>query len=240
MLFGGDDDRGRARRPVDALLMLMAVGVFTAAALVSDRAQSQEQRIVSAAVTLLGWLDPLWRAAYASLIGLALLVAVACFVTRRWRVCRDLVIALAATYLVGYPVGRSVRSDWPSLTEKLWATLGQYPALRLGGAVAVLVVAAPELTRTARVFAAWLVGLASLGIVVIEVAYPSSVLGGLALGLAVAALVRLVFGSSAGFPGAARVAAGLQELGVDAVRPRHRHAPTPRRSEVRRHGCLRP
>jgi uncharacterized membrane protein YbhN (UPF0104 family) len=197
-------------------LLLFALAVFTAAALVSDRAQSQEERLVSAAATLLGWLDPLWRAVYASLIGFALLVAVACFAGRRWRICRDLVIALTATYLIGYPVGRSVRDEWPSLTEKLWATLGQYPALRLAGAVAVLAVAAPELTRTARVLAAWLVGLSSVAVVVIGVAYPSSVLGGLALGSAVASLVRLAFGSSAGFPGAARVATSLQELGIDA------------------------
>ena len=152
VLFGGEDGRGRSRRPVDGLLLLFAVGVFTSAALVSDRTQSQEQTLVSAAATLLGWLDPFWRAAYAVLIAVALLVVGACLATHRWRVCRDMAIALAATYLIGYPVGRSVRSDWPSLTEKLWATLGQYPALRLAGAVAVLVVAAPELTRTARVF----------------------------------------------------------------------------------------
>jgi uncharacterized membrane protein YbhN (UPF0104 family)/tRNA A-37 threonylcarbamoyl transferase component Bud32 len=60
----------------------------------------------------------------------------------------------------------------------------------------------------------WLVLLAAVAAVVVEQAAPSAVLGGAALGLAAGALIRLIFGSSAGFPDRDRVLTGLDDLGL--------------------------
>jgi glycosyltransferase 2 family protein len=214
LLFTGEDSRGRLRRPVDGLLVLFAIALFATASVVASLSGVSEQQAVNAARTLLGWLADAWRVAYTSALLYACVVIVAALVTKRWRLSRDLLIAVVVVLVIGFPVGRAARPDWPSLTEGLWTASGQYPALRLAAAVAVLVVAGPELTRMARLVSLFVVVSGGLGAVVLGIAYPSSILGGITLGFTVTGLVRLVFGSSAGFPTPARVLAGLTELGV--------------------------
>src|SRR5262249_9199445 len=135
-----------------------------------------------------------------------------------------LLLAIAAVLIIGLVVGRAVRSDWPSLVEGLWRSSEQYPAWRLSVVVAIVLVAGPELTRSARLLGAWVVGLGAVGAAVVGIGFPSAILGGIGLGISVAALVRLVFGTSAGFPPADRVSAGLAELGisVEGLRIAHR------------------
>ena len=65
-----------------------------------------------------------------------------------------------------------------------------------------------------RVVAVWLVGLASLGVLALEIALPADVLAGLALGLGAGALVRLALGSPLGAPPMDRVRGELESLGV--------------------------
>jgi uncharacterized membrane protein YbhN (UPF0104 family)/tRNA A-37 threonylcarbamoyl transferase component Bud32 len=79
----------------------------------------------------------------------------------------------------------------------------------------VIVVVGPELVRTVRVVATWLVPLAALGAVVLGAALPSGGLAGLALGLGAGALARLIFGSAAGVPPTGQVRGALASLGVD-------------------------
>lgn len=220
VLFAADVAHGRLRRPVDALLVLLAALLFVIASVIADTAEADEPDVVEATATLLGWFDTAWRAVYALTLAYAVVIVAAAVLTRRWRVSRDLVLAVAAAVVVAAPVGRLVRSDWPSLTEDLWEASDQYPAVRLAAAVAVLAVAGPELTRTARLWAVWLAAAGGTGAVALGIAYPSSVLGALALGLAVGGLVRLAFGSTRGFPSPARVVAGLTELGVRIERLR--------------------
>jgi uncharacterized membrane protein YbhN (UPF0104 family)/tRNA A-37 threonylcarbamoyl transferase component Bud32 len=86
--------------------------------------------------------------------------------------------------------------------------------VRLAGATAVIVVVGPELVRTARVLATWLVPLASLGAVVLGAALPSGALAGLALGLGAGAIARLAFGTAAGVPPTAQVRDAMVSLGV--------------------------
>ena len=158
-LFLDDEVRGRRRRPVDGLLVLIAALLLVVASLVANDSDLNEQRAVIAARTLLGWFDTGWRILYAAALGYGLLVLLAVLVTRRWQLSRDLLIALAAVLLIGLTIGRAVGGDWPSVTERLWPSVNQYPALRLAAVTAVLAVVGPELTRPARLVAVWLVGL---------------------------------------------------------------------------------
>jgi hypothetical protein len=73
----------------------------------------------------------------------------------------------------------------------------------------------PELVRPVRLLAIWLVGLASLGVVALEIALPRTFSPGLAVGLGAGAVVRLALGSPLGAPPIARVRAALSSLGVD-------------------------
>ena len=56
---------------------------------------------------------------------------------------------------------------------------------------------------------------AALGAVALEAVSPAGALGGLGLGIAVGALVRVAFGSAAGMPSVERVATALATLGVE-------------------------
>src|SRR5262249_10841721 len=91
------------------------------------------------------------------------------------------------------------------------------PELRLAGATAVLAVVGPELVRPVRLFAIWLIPLATLGAVAFDAALPSAALAALALGLGAAALTRLVFGTAAGVPPTNEVRRDLATLGVEVT-----------------------
>jgi MoxR-like ATPase len=103
------------------------------------------------------------------------------------------VISLAVIVVVGLAslLGSLVDSDWLPAEADLWSRWG-FPEVRLAFAVAVLVVASPELIRAVRTVATWLVLLAAVGTVALEAASPSRALAGLALGLAAGAFVELL------------------------------------------------
>jgi uncharacterized membrane protein YbhN (UPF0104 family)/tRNA A-37 threonylcarbamoyl transferase component Bud32 len=90
-----------------------------------------------------------------------------------------------------------------------------YPTLRLVVLAAVFFVAAPELTRPARRVQWLLLVAVSASVLAVTDGYPAGVLGSLALGWAVAAVVHLAFGSPDGVPDPDAVRADAAELGVE-------------------------
>jgi glycosyltransferase 2 family protein len=204
----------RNRRTVDGLLLAAGALLAGAAAVVASAAPDQDEEVAQALVTVLGWAGPLWRAVFVGALAVAVVIAVDVVLRRRWAMVRDLLLALVVVVGVGGVLGGVVESDWFSVEADLWSRWG-FPELRLACVAAVVAVTGPELVRPARVLAAWLVGLAALGAVVLEAALPSDVLGGLALGLGGAALVRLAFGTAAGVPPPERVRLALAALGVE-------------------------
>jgi hypothetical protein len=163
---------------------------------------------------VLGWAGALWRTAFFGLLGLAAVIVVDVLLRRRWDLARDLLVAAVGVVGMAVLLGRAVESDWFPLKVHLLSRWG-YPELRLAGATAVIVVVGPELVRTVRVVATWLVPLAALGEVVLGAALPSGALAGLALGLGAGALARLIFGSAAGVPPTAQVRGAMVSLGVE-------------------------
>src|SRR4029450_6016390 len=134
---------------------------------------------------------------------------------------RDIALAAGVVFGVSELLARVVDDAWPSVGDML-RRVGDpsFPAARLALVSAVALVAAPELTRPARRGAAALVGLTAVASLVLGAAYPSQVLGGVGLGLGVGALVRLSFGSSAGFPSIprGRAAPAARGVGADGLR----------------------
>jgi uncharacterized membrane protein YbhN (UPF0104 family)/tRNA A-37 threonylcarbamoyl transferase component Bud32 len=204
----------RNRRTVDGLLLAAGALLAGAAAVVASAAPDQDEEVAQALVTVLGWAGPLWRAVFVGALAVAVVIVVDVVLRRRWAMVRDLLLALVVVVGVAGVLGGVVESDWFSVEADLWSRWG-FPELRLACVAAVVAVTGPELVRPARVLAAWLVGLGALGAVVLEAALPSDVLGGLALGLGGAALVRLAFGTAAGVPPAERVRLALAALGVE-------------------------
>jgi glycosyltransferase 2 family protein len=204
----------RNRRTIDAVLVLATAVVTALAAVVARSAPEVDEEIGDAVATVLGWAPGVWRAALLGALGLALVVVAAALLRKRWLLARDVLIALALVLLVGGGLARIVDSEWIPLDVHVLSHWG-FPELRIASVAAVIAVSRPELVRPVRLLALWLLGLAAVGALALEIALPSEVLAGLALGLGAGALVRLAFGSPLGVPPLERVRTALASLGVD-------------------------
>ena len=204
----------RNRRTVDGVLVAGAAVLVGLQVVVARSATDTDERIGEALATLFGWAPGFWRAVLLLTIALALLIVVDAIVRRRWLLVRDLAIALLLVNLVASLLAQIVDSEWLQAEVDPLSYWG-FPELRIACVMAVIAVARPELVRPVRVAAIWLVVLASLGVVALEIALPADVLAGLALGLGSGALVRLLLGSPLGAPPIDRVRRALGSLGVD-------------------------
>ena len=204
----------RNRRTIDAVFLLVAAIVVGLTAVIARSAPEDDEAVAEALTTVLGWAGALWRTAFVGLLALAAVIVLDVLLRRRWSLARDLLVGAVVLLGAGAVLGRVVESDWLPVEGHLLSSWG-YPELRLAAATAVVVMAGPELVRWARVFATWLVPLATLGAVVLGAALPSAALGALALGLGVGAIVRIAFGSAAGVPPTEQVRAAMLALGVE-------------------------
>lgn len=205
---------GRNRRTIDAVLLGAMVVFAGAAAAIAVSAPGQDEAVGQALVTILGWTEGLWRALVVALLVLALVVVVDVLVRRRWRLARDVLVALAVLAGAGSVLGQVVGPSWFAVDTDLWSRWG-FPEYRLAAAAAVVAVVGPELVVPARRLLGWLLALAAVALLAMAAALPSDVLAALALGLGSGALVRLLFGSAAGIPPDDIVRESMQSLGVD-------------------------
>jgi glycosyltransferase 2 family protein len=206
----------RNRRTIDGVVLAAGAIVTGLAAVIASSAAGQDADVAEALTTVLGWAEAVWRVAFVSALALALVVVADGLLRRRWLLARDLIAALLLLVGLGVVLGRVVESDWFPLEAHLLSQWG-FPELRLAAATAVLAVAGPELVQPVRRLATWLVPLAALGTVALDAALPSGALGGLALGLGAASLVRLAFGTAAAVPPAEQVRNALATLGVNVT-----------------------
>jgi glycosyltransferase 2 family protein len=214
MLTAAEPGR-RNRRTIDGVLVAIAAVLAGLAGVVARSAPAVDEETGQAVATVLGWAPGLWRAALLGTLALALIVVADALFHRRWLLARDVVIALVVANVAGSALSRIVDSEWLQIEVHPLSRWG-FPELRIACVVAVIAVARPELVRPVRLLAIWLIGLASVGALALEIARPSEVLGGLALGLGAGAIVRLAFGSPLWVPPIERVRTALASLGVDA------------------------
>src|SRR5262249_20655370 len=203
----------RNKRTIDGVLLSGAAVVLCLAAAIAAAAVKEDESVEHGLTTLLGWADPFWRVAWVGALGLAAVVVLDILVRRRWLLLRDLVVALAVVGGLGLVLGGVVASDWLPLDAHLLSGWG-FPELRLAWTTAILVVAGPELVRPVREAAAVLVPRAAGAAIVRGPALPSAAPARIPFRLCGAALVRLLFGTAAGFPSTARVRGELASLGV--------------------------
>jgi uncharacterized membrane protein YbhN (UPF0104 family) len=213
-----DEEPGRRhKRPADALLLLVAGALAVVGALTADARDGSEPTALQSFAQLFGWFDAGWRVIYLAALAFGAAVLLEALALRRWSLVRDQLLAVAASLAAGLLIAHGIYGSWPGVREGLLSPSTKYPAFRLAAVAAILVVAAPVLTHTARLLGIGLVTLSVPALLALEIEYPSSLLGGVALGVAAASVVRLIMGSSAGFPSRGRVLAGLSELDLAVV-----------------------
>ena len=91
-----------------------------------------------------------------------------------------------------------------------------YPSARIAIIVAVIGAAAPYVTRPARVFGWIVVALLAASALYLGAAFPNDLFAGVLLGVTVASLVHLVFGSPGSRPTIPQITEALARLGVVA------------------------
>jgi uncharacterized membrane protein YbhN (UPF0104 family)/tRNA A-37 threonylcarbamoyl transferase component Bud32 len=212
-LLSPSEPGGRNRRPVDVFFLLAGAVVAGLTAVVAASAPGVDATVAEALDTVLGWAGGLWKTVLVGLLALALVVVVDTIVRRRFDLTRDVVVALLVLAGTGSALGAAAESDWFPVEGHLLSHWG-FPDLRLAAATAIVVVVGPELVRSVRLVAIWLIPLAVLSAIVVGSARPSEALGAVALGVFAGALVRLVFGSAAGIRPVLIVRSQLAALGV--------------------------
>ncbi len=222
VFFAAPADDPRARRPIDVAVLcasVLAVGLLGW----SHRARSEVD------VRILDFLDdgiPGWLSGTATIVfvlgglySLALIVGIAVFGRGRGAIARDMVVGevlvVAGLIVAAYLAGPEFPDFLPEIAER--DGFPSFPVVRLAMTVAAIRVAGPYLSVPMRKVGLRLLLAMSLSAMVLTYGTVSSVLGGLALGIAAAAAIHLLFGSGSGIPSRARILAALHEVDLDVA-----------------------
>ena len=149
--------------------------------------------------------------------GVAIVLVALAMIARRWEIARDIALSAAGTAAVsgilvallgsrgGRPSGIVIQGYYLS-----------FPVLQVALFMAVATAALPYLARSVQRLIEIFIALVALASAVGGHGLPVNVLGSLAIGWGVTAVVRLTFGSPLGLPSARDVGLLLAELGIRA------------------------
>ena len=166
-----------------------------------------------------GIFDVIWGLAFDLVQIWVIVIAVLAMIRRRWGLLRDWAVSLAITIGAVALVGWIVDDTVPSILDGIGPADGAtaFPSLALAGGAAAVTVANPYLVGPLRKLGRWLIGIAWLSGLVLDVATPGEALCAVAIGWAAGALVHLVFGSPDATPSLDDLRASLRAIGVDAT-----------------------
>ncbi len=206
------------RRPGDALRAVVAAVLFVPLALHAHHPTATEEAVVRFFESIPHGARTLFLILYqlSALWAVGLLV-VTVILLRRWRLARDLVVAAAAAWILGRLTAFWVHDTglWSAFRVTFDLTgAPRFPMVRVGVAVATVLVASPHLTRPTRRIGQWLVFLLALSSLYLSRGAPTDLIAAIVLGWGVAHAVEYIFGTPVGRPSARQVEAALAALGV--------------------------
>ena len=216
--FAPVGDGQRRRRGSDGLRLVSAVLALLGCLLIiryGYRVDRAITRVVNPPPASISWLVTVVYDAGAFGVT-AVLVALA-LVARRLEVARDIALSVIGTAAVAGLLMLLVGSDGgrgPGTAIHGYSV--HFPVLQIAAFMAVATASIPYLARTLQRLVQIFVVLVALASVVGGHGLPINVLGSMAIGWGVTAIVHLVFGSSLGLPSTNDVVLLLQELSVAA------------------------
>ena len=227
-VFGHADERPYRRLTGDWVRLVLAAVVVAISTANPQFLQAAERTLDAFFATLPGSLDGVFEIALAVgyLWGLALVV-IAALVARRFRLATVIAAGgLLARFLarfLGFAVGGA--GTWSSVGKAFGTDdPGSYPTVRLAVLAAVVLVASPFLTRPVRRLGQLVLLVLAPGMMVLGLGGIDAVVGALALGWGVAAILHLALGSPAGpsdhGPGGGRAGRARRRHHVGRPHPR--------------------
>jgi uncharacterized membrane protein YbhN (UPF0104 family)/tRNA A-37 threonylcarbamoyl transferase component Bud32 len=222
--FGHADERPYRRLTGDWIRVVLAASLVSLSALHYGDPSTTEGNVDKLVSELPDGVQGVFEAlSRLGSIWAVLLVGAAALVARRWRMAMVLVSAGGAAWFVGRLVGfLAAGQQLTSALSSVFDTAKQptYPTVPLAVITAVILAAAPFLSRPTRRLGEGVVALTVLGTLYWSGGTTNAVLCGFLVGWGVAAALHLAFGSPAGRPTIRQVEAALDELGVPATNVR--------------------
>ena len=215
-MFAPAGDGQRRRRGSDGVRLacaVLALGCCLVVIRYNSRIDQAIVQVIHPPPRSITWLvTVVYRAgSYGIAIALALLAVVA----RRWEMARDIALGAAGTAAVSGILVLLLGSNGGRPGGILIQGYDMhFPVLQVALFMAVATAALPYLARGVQRLIEVFIALVALASVVGGHGLPLNVLGSLAIGWGVTALVRLIFGSPLGLPSADDVRLLLEELGV--------------------------
>jgi uncharacterized membrane protein YbhN (UPF0104 family) len=216
-IFGIVPDEAVRRHPSELVRVGVAAALVVITAVLAQHLTELEQAGYDLVVSIPDGLRDLLRAVYLlGTVGVLVGLTVAVLVAKRLRFTLVLVVAGLLAFGAGVALQALVDSGPTRSAAGMddYAT-PTYPVVLLAVSNAVVLVASSYLTRTARHLVMTLLALASIAAFLLTVGLSADIVGALALGWGIAALVRFAVGSPAGTPSVAEVTGALKELGVE-------------------------
>jgi uncharacterized membrane protein YbhN (UPF0104 family) len=216
-IFSSNADAPRARRPADIVLLALGSLVLIAVAVLAPGPTSvgaDVARLLREVPSVVGWL---WQLGYDLLLLWALFLAIACAVHRgRRRVVVEQLLAAAMGLAFAVVIGFAAGSSLSQMRHELLSSHkpGAFPATRVAVLAAVVLASSPHLVRPLRVWGRWLVALAAVASVALDLTTGLGAIAGVAAAVVGAAVVHLILGSPGGRPPRDEVAEELADLGL--------------------------
>jgi uncharacterized membrane protein YbhN (UPF0104 family) len=212
-VFSSPRGAPRYRRATDILVLVPCV--FALVLVVGAYPPGRSERALAGWLdSIPSWIDPAGSFFYDLLLLAAVVVAATTLVARRWLVLLQALASLVLAFVIAFVAARVALGEWWNLLD---AAVGgsrapRFPGVRLGEAAAVVLAVSPHLVRPLQRVSRWVLVLGFAGALTVDVAPPSSYVAGLLAAIVAASGIRLAFGTSAGLPRLADVAAALAEL----------------------------
>jgi uncharacterized protein (TIRG00374 family) len=216
-VFSAPSDAPRVRWPTDLISAGFSAVLLVLLIIVAGNGSTFDSNTLDYIGSLPGWLLWLGQAAYVVgvLYAFGLLLGVGLFARGRIELLRDMIVAAAFAVVSVLALTWLIDERWPELAFfDLTQTRETFPAFFVTTAAAIQAASSPWLSAPMRKIG-WTLILAAVAASVLGgVTTMSDALGGLLVGLFAAAVVRYVFGTSAGLPSTGRIRSDLAQLGV--------------------------
>jgi uncharacterized membrane protein YbhN (UPF0104 family)/tRNA A-37 threonylcarbamoyl transferase component Bud32 len=222
-VFSSASDAPRSRRPVDVVLLALAVVTVVALTFPAPGPTSLDSLVTNLVQGLPGLFGWFWEISYDLLILWSLvLVAMAVFARGRRRLLLDELLAGALAVGIALVAGWLAGTQWSDSIAAIAASGSPpvYLAVRLALATAVVVAASPYMARPFRYVGWWVVGTGAAAGIALGTSLPIGMVVAFAVGIGSAAIIHLLFGSPAGRLTPDQVGGALADLGVDGTRIR--------------------
>ena len=219
-VFSAPSDAPRVRWHTDLVSAGLSTTLLLLLILVAGDGSTLDNNTLTFVGTFPGWLLWLGQAAY--IVGVVyafgVLIGVGLFSRHRLELLRDMLLAAILAAAGSVLLTHLIDNRWPELAFfDLDQTRSTFPAFFITTSTAIQSAAAPHFTAPMRKIGWTFILAAIVASVLGGVTTVSDALGGVLVGLIAAAVIRYVFGTSAGLPSTSRMRAGLADLGVQVT-----------------------